>query len=392
MGNLPSDTLSFNGNGIKSTPSHQPNPPLSTFSPNPALHTDQHNKVYIRDSPLPTPKETDCVIHVLCNGICGSDLHLWKSGGIGDLRVTHPYCLGHEGAGRIVWVGSRVTHLRLGDRVAIEPGVPCHECDQCGTGEYNLCPEVRFSGVPPHDGSMRRYHVHPGRYLHRIPEELSWADAALLEPLSVVMHALERSPVRLGEPVFVAGAGPIGLACAAAARASGATPLVITDVDEARLEFARRFVPGVRTVLVPLGEAPEQVAERVRRAFEGAGSPVPRVSFECTGVASSVATCVHTTARGGEVMVIGVGRSVMDGLPFMVASMAEVDLKFINRYHHSWPYAIRLMQAGYVDLKPLVTHRFRLEQAVEAIETSADRSLGSVKVHVDDEDFGVPGS
>jgi L-iditol 2-dehydrogenase len=136
---------------------------------------------------------------VTADAIRSSDIHFWKHGQIGTLQVTCPYVLGHEGAGVVVWTGSKVQGLQTGDRVAIEPGVPCGQCFQCSAGSYHLCQYVEFSGAPPHHGSMRRFHVHPGRYLHKLPDKLTFADGALLEPLSVVMHAFERSPVQLGE-------------------------------------------------------------------------------------------------------------------------------------------------------------------------------------------------
>ena len=304
------------------------NPSLDSLSPNPSLYTDENRKIYMRESDPLQPKETDCVVHVKANGICGSDLHFWKSGGVGDLIVDRPYCLGHEGAGTVVWAGSAVTHLQPGDRVAIEPGVPCGKCLNCSTGEYNLCADVEFSGAPTVHGSIRRYHTHPARFLHKLPDALSFTDGALLEPLSVIMHAYERSPCRLGEPVLVAGAGPIGLIALAAAKASGAFPVVITDVDAARLRFAKAFVKECVTVQVPMDKQPQEVAGLIAEAFGSLGSPPPRTSYECTGVASSVHTCLYATQRGGEVMVVGVGKKMMDGLPFMHASMAEVCSNF----------------------------------------------------------------
>ncbi|KAF4552940.1 L-arabinitol 4-dehydrogenase-like protein 1 [Elsinoe fawcettii] len=364
------------------------NPPLSSFLPNPALHTNPSHETYLAPSPDLSPGPHDCVVRMHCNGICGSDLHLAHAGRIGELVVRGPHCLGHEGAGRVAWVGSGVTHLEIGDRVAVEPGVPCHahSCEWCSGGEYNLCPEVEFSGVPPYTGSIRRWHVHDARYLHKLPEGMDYTQGALLEPMSVVLHAFERAHVRLGEPVLVAGAGPIGLCALVAARASGAWPLVVTDLDEARLAFAEGFVQGVRAVKVERGETAEETGRRVQGVFREMDAPAPRVSFECVGMASSVSACLWATRRGGEVMVIGVGKDTMDGLPFMQASMAEIDLKFINRYHHSWPYAIRLVQSGYINLKPLVTHQFKLEDAVEAIQTASDRTKSSIKVHILDDD------
>lgn len=217
----------------------------------------------------------------------------------------------------------------------------------------------------------------------------------------MVLHGFERSPVRLGEAAVVLGAGPIGLIALAVAKASGACPLVVTDLDAGRLEFARRFVPGAIPVKVDVGKEPVEMARVIGEAVVEAGGQIPRVVYECTGVQSSVVTASFVPRPGGEVMVIGVGKATMNDLPFMHMSMAEVsqtlqfhqnsinislqvDLKFINRYHHSWPVAIRLLGYGVLDLKPLVTHRFPLEQAVEALTAASDRSSGSIKVHIED--------
>lgn len=334
-----------------------------------------------------------------------SDLHFWKAGGIGTDIVSTDYVLGHEGAGVVIYVGSNVTNLVPGDRVAIEPGQPCEKCHHCATGSYNLCREVKFSGAPPNHGSIRRYHVHHSKYLHKLPSNLSFSDGALLEPLSVVLHAFERAPLRLGAPALILGAGPIGLISLIAAKASGSWPLVITDIDASRLQFAKSIVPEAETYLTPLTNTPEANAGELIAIFEKAlGSEQPSNVYECSGVHSAVSTAIYACRRGGTVMLVGVGKPIMDGLPFMHMSLAEVswitshiivivqtvadhqpeqiDLKFINRYHHSWPYAIRLLQSGYINLKPLVTHTFTLDECVNALETAADRTKNAVKIHI----------
>ncbi|KAI9737072.1 MAG: hypothetical protein M1834_000662 [Cirrosporium novae-zelandiae] len=367
--------------------------PTGTFHPpksNPALYTTEDHRIYLAESTPLNPGPEDCVVHVKANGICGSDLHFWKKGEIGYLHVESDYILGHEGAGVILWVGDAVKTLRVGDRVAIEPGIPCGNCYQCSTGKYNLCANVRFTGAPPHNGSIRRYHVHPAKYLHKIPANLSFSDGALLEPLSVVLHGFERSPTRAGQSVLICGAGPIGLIALAVAKSSGAFPIIITDLDTGRLEFAKKFVPGCITFKISPKDIPESTGTKIQEVFMKMGAAPPAVVYECTGVESSIVTAAFSTRRGGEVMVIGVGRPVVNNIPFMHISMAEIDLKFINRYHHSWPYAIRFVQSGYINLKPLVTHTFRLEEAEAAMETAADRSKGSVKIHIIDSDEDRP--
>lgn len=188
-------------------------------------------------------------------------------------------------------------------------------------------------------------------------------------------------------PALICGAGPIGLCALAVAKASGAWPLVITDVDDARLECARKFVPECKVYKVSMKLTPEAAAEEIKAIFVAKGREPPANTYECTGIAPSVKTAALATRTGGEVMVIGVGKKEMDGLPFMHLSFGEIDLKFINRYHHAWPKAIRLLESGYVDLKGIVSHTFKLEDAVEAMETASDRSKGAVKVHIVDGDL-----
>ncbi|GIZ42048.1 hypothetical protein CKM354_000532800 [Cercospora kikuchii] len=361
----------------------------TTFTPpgpNPALFTNEKREIFMGSSPPLQPGPTDCVVRMRCNGICGSDVHFWHTGRIGPLIVESDHCLGHEGAGEVVWSGEKVKHLKPGDRVAVEPGVPCGECYQCSSGNYNLCADVAFSGVPPYSGSIRRWHVHPAAFLHKIPDSLLYSDGALLEPLSVVFHGFERSSVRIGEGTVICGAGPIGMCALAVAKASGACPIVVTDLDAGRLKIAESFAPGCVTFQIDPSKPAEETAKAVVKALEDAGGEQPRVVYECTGVQGSVVTACYMPRAAGEVMVIGVGKPIMNDLPFMHMSLAEVDLKFINRYHHSWPSAIRLLQHKVIDLQPLVTHRYKLEEADKALAASADRNSGSVKIHIEDND------
>lgn len=273
-------------------------------------------------------KASDDLTHTETDVLKSSDVHFWKAGAIGTIQVNNDYILGHEGSGVVVWAGDKVSNLQPGDRVAIEPGQPCGTCQECSTGIYNLCASVKFSGAPPYNGSIRRYHVHNAKFLHKMPANLTFADGALLEPLSVVLHAFERSPIMIGEPTVICGAGPIGLITLAVAYASGATPLVITDIDANRLKFAKRFVPGCETFLVPPEASPPDVASEVVSLLESIGGEPPRTVYECTGVQSSVVTAAYLPRPKGEVMVIGVGRPIMNDLPFMHMSLAEVcDLK-----------------------------------------------------------------
>jgi len=198
----------------------------------------------------------------------------------------------------------------------------------------------------------------------------------------VALAGVKRADIRLGDAVLVCGAGPIGLVTAMCARAAACEPLVITDIDEGRLKFAAEVIPGVKTLQVKVGETPEQFGERVVALMEG---DEPGVAMECTGIESSIAGAIQTVKFGGTVFVIGVGKNEIK-LPFMRCSTREVDLKFQYRYANTWPRAIRLLKSGLIDLKKLVTHRFPLEDAINAFKTASDPKTGAIKVLIQSSD------
>ena len=269
-----------------------------------------------------------------------------------------------------------VTHLRAGDRVAIEPGICCGACEPCLTGRYNGCQNDVFRSTPPVPGLLRRYVTHPARWCHPIGD-LSAEQGALLEPLSVALAGMQRAGVRLGDPVLVCGAGPIGLVTLACCAAAGAEPLVVTDLDEGRLKVAKDLVPRARTYRVQHGVTPEKLGEDVVKL---AGVRMT-VAMECTGVESCVAGAIWSVKFGGKVFVVGVGASEMT-IPFSRVSTQEIDLQFQYRYCNTWPRAIRLMQSGVLDLSKLITHRFGIDDAVEAFRTAADVKSGAIKVQI----------
>lgn len=299
--------------------------------------------------------------------------------------VRGDHILGHESAGEVLAVAPDVTHLKPGDRVAIEPNIICNACEPCLTGRYNGCENVLFLSTPPVDGLLRRYVNHPAIWCHKIGD-LGYEDGALLEPLSVSLAAIERSGLRLGDACLITGAGPIGLITLLSARAAGATPIVITDIDEGRLQFAKSLAPEVRPYKVQLGLSAEEQAQNIIDVFnDGDGSGLdalrPRLALECTGVESSVASAIWSVKFGGKVFVIGVGRNEMN-IPFMRLSTQEIDLQYQYRYSNTWPRAIRLVKNGVINLKKLVTHRFALEDALQAFETAANPKTGAIKVQI----------
>jgi L-iditol 2-dehydrogenase len=294
--------------------------------------------------------------------------------------VTGSHILGHESAGVVLAVHPSVKCLKVGDRVAVEPNIICNECEPCLTGRYNGCEKVKFLFTPPVDGLLRRYVNHPAMWCHRIGD-MSFEDGALLEPLSVALAGMKRSGVKLGDPVLICGAGPIGLITLLCCTAAGAEPIVITDINEGRLKFAKELVSSVRTFKVQ-GASPEELGKGIVSAF---GGLEPAVALECTGVESSVSAAIWAVKFGGKVFVIGVGKNEMD-IPFMRLSTREVDLQFQYRYCNTWPRAIRLVQSGIIDMRKLVTHRFDLEDAIKAFETAADAKTGAIKVQTKSDD------
>jgi L-iditol 2-dehydrogenase len=290
--------------------------------------------------------------------------------------VKDDHILGHESAGEVIAIHPTVKRLQVGDRVAIEPQVICGHCEPCLTGRYNGCESVDFLSTPPVAGLLRRYVNHPAVWCHKIGN-MSYENGAMLEPLSVALAGLHRAHLELGDPTLICGAGPIGLITLLCAKAAGAAPLVITDIDEGRLKFAKEICPSVITHLVQRATA-EDAAAAIVKSF---GGVEPSVALECTGVESSIASAVWAVKFGGKVFVIGVGKNEIQ-IPFMRASVREVDLQFQYRYSNTWPRAIRLIEYGIINLDKLVTHRFPLEDALKAFDTAADPKTGAIKVQI----------
>ena len=326
-------------------------------------------------------KDGEVYVGVKSTGICGSDVHFWHAGCIGPMIVTADHILGHESAGVVLSAHPSVQHLKPGDRVAIEPNIPCFKCEPCLTGRYNGCESVEFLSTPPIDGLLRRYVKHPAVWCHKIGE-MSFENGSLLEPLSVALAGVERAGIRLGDPVVICGAGPIGLVTLLCSQAAGACPILITDIDAGRLKFAKELVPRVTTFQVPGGRSAEETAEDMVSAMGGIR---PRIAMECTGVESSVNSAIWSVRFGGKVFIIGVGKNEMK-IPFMRLSTQEIDLQYQYRYCNTWPKAIRLVESGVISLEKLVTHRYNMSDALQAFKTASDPKSGAIKVQIKNDD------
>lgn len=321
-------------------------------------------RMTLESRPVPTPDPGDVLVEVAAVGVCGSDTHYLRHGRIGEFVVTAPIVLGHEASGRIVAVGAGVPVERVGERVSIEPQRPDPLSPESLRGEYNLCPAMRFYATPPVDGALAEYVTIGSAFAHAVPDSVSDEAAALFEPLSVGIAALRKGAVGLGGSVLIAGAGPIGLLCAQVARASGLTRIVVTDPDPVRRAAAERF--GATRVVDP-GVDGAAVGDGFDAFVDASGAP------------PAIRAGIPAVRPGGRIVLVGMGADDLE-LPVSLIQSRELVLTGVFRYANTWPTAIALAAEGRVDLDGMVTGRFPLERAEDAL--NADREPGSIKAVV----------
>jgi L-iditol 2-dehydrogenase len=327
---------------------------------------DGIGKISIQDRPVPEPGPHEVLIQVTSVGTCGSDVHYYEHGRIGEFVVSAPLVLGHEPSGVVVAAGPGADRHTLGQRVSIEPGVPDFTCEQCLAGRYNLCPAMRFFGTPPIDGAFCEYVVTHEAFAYPVPDQCSDDAAALIEPLSVGVWACRKARVAPGTRVLITGAGPIGLVCLQTALAFGATDVTVTDVNPRRLERARAM--GATGVV------------DVRDTTLAEAGLEPDVLLECSGFAPAIGDAIRAVRRAGRVVLVGMGGDEIP-LPLSHVQTRELEVTGTFRYANTWPAAIALVASGRVDLDGLVTGGYGLAD-VELALTAGVRDPGSVKVMV----------
>ncbi|KAJ5757061.1 uncharacterized protein N7511_007243 [Penicillium nucicola] len=340
------------------------------------------HKVKFEDRPIPELKNPhDVIINVKFTGICGSDVHYWEHGAIGSFVVKDPMVLGHESAGIISKVGSAVKSLKVGDRVAMEPGTSCRRCEPCKGGKYNLCENMVFAATPPYDGTLAKYYVLPEDFCYKLPEHISLQEGALMEPLSVAVHIVRQAGVSPGQSVVVFGAGPVGLLCCAVATAFGASKVIAVDIQQARLDFAKQY--AVTSTFMPSKVPATENAERMKQENDlGAGADV---AIDASGAEPSVHTGIHVLRNGGTYVQGGMGRSEIQ-FPIMAACSKELNIKGSFRYGSGdYKLAVSLVSTGKVDVKKLITGTVKFEQAEQAFtEVKAGKGIKTLIAGIDE--------
>jgi len=318
----------------------------------------------LEDRPRPEPGPDDVLVAMRHVGICGSDVHYYRHGRIGDFVVESPLVLGHESAGEVVAVGSNVEDVAVGDEVALEPGVPCLECDYCRQGRYNLCPDVRFMATPPHDGAFAEYVAWPAAFATPLPDGVSTRAGALCEPLSVGIHAVRRANVGVGDTVLVTGGGPIGMLVAEAARAAGAAEVGLSDVVSAKLDRAE--ARGVDwTVDATAGGLPDRVAAHTD------GEGVDAV-IEASGAEPAIRSTTGVVRRGGTVVLVGLAEDGEIPLDTHDVVNRELDVHGSFRFRNTYSAAVDLLADGAVDVEGIIDFERPLDEVRAAFEQTAD--------------------
>jgi len=327
----------------------------------------------IKEVDIPEPGPDEVLVKTKAVGICGSDVHYYTHGRIGPYIVEEPLILGHETAGEIAKVGPNVKHLRAGDRVALEPGVPSGCTEFVKQGMYNLCPSIRFFATPPVHGTFAEYFVHSAHYTFKLPDNVSFAEGAMCEPLSVGIHATRQGSVGLGSRVLITGAGPIGLVNLLCCKAAGAGIIAVVETHKNRLDMAKKC--GASHVISTIDS--DEIMTEVNKITENQGFDVV---IECSGAASAAQTAVKALKPGGTLVFVGLFSALEVPMDLNAITQKELTFKGVFRYRNTYPTAIDLMSSGRIDVKPLITKRFPWDKVKDAMDCAHKDAANQIKV------------
>ncbi|NOZ23038.1 MAG: NAD(P)-dependent alcohol dehydrogenase [Planctomycetes bacterium] len=328
--------------------------------------------VRIEEVSVPRPKAGEVLVAMKSIGVCGSDVHFYENGRIGSFVVRKPMILGHESAGEVVKLGPGVKGLKVGDRVAIEPGFPCRRCGFCKTGRYNLCPDVIFYACPPHHGAYCEYQVAAADFAFKLPKNVSYDEGAMVEPLAVGMHACNRAQVGPGDSVAILGAGPIGLVTLQSAKARGATQLIAVDMDANRLKLAKKL--GATDLV---NASRKDTVKEVKRLTDGTGADVV---METAGAVRTTQQAVGCAKNGGRIVLVGMPTTDSFEMPVIEAIVKEVSISGLFRYANMYPPSIGLVASGAIDVKSMITKKFKLEDVPKALDFALRQGKNAIKI------------
>ncbi|MCD8145961.1 MAG: NAD(P)-dependent alcohol dehydrogenase [Clostridiales bacterium] len=320
---------------------------------------------------IPTPKEDEVLVKLEYVGICGSDIHYYEKGRIGDFIVKPPFVLGHEAGGTVVEVGAGVNHLKVGDRVALEPGKTCGHCEFCRTGRYNLCPDVQFFATPPVDGVFQEYVTHEADLCFKLPDNVSTMEGALIEPLAVGFHAANQGSAHPGQIAVVTGAGCIGLVSMMALKARGVSKVYVVDIMEKRLEKALELGAD--------GVINSKEVDAVEKVMELTGGSGCDLTIETAGTEITTRQAIRFSKKGATIVLVGYSASGEVTLPIGMALDKELTFKTVFRYRHIYPMAIDAVSSGRIDLKNLATNFFDFDDLQNAMDRSVSDKANIVK-------------
>lgn len=339
-----------------------------------ALVLERQHELALRDIELrtePGPGEVKIKVHTV--GVCGSDVHYYTHGRIGRFVVEEPMVLGHEAAGTVVEVGPRVAHLKPGDRVCMEPGIPDPGSRASRLGLYNVDPAVTFWATPPVHGVLTAHIVHPADYTYRLPDNVSFAEGAMVEPFAVGMQAAAKARIAPGDTAVVLGAGPIGTMVAIAALAGGCARAVVADLAQPKLDIAAQY-QGV----IPVNIRDKDLVREVAALTGDWGADIV---FECSGSARAWETVFDLLRPGGAIVAVGLPVQPVP-VDISTATTKEARIESVFRYAHQYERAIALMASGRVDLKPLISATFDFEDAVAAFDRAVEQRPSDVKLQI----------
>lgn len=341
-----------------------------------AVVLEKRGSIKIEPRQIPEISDPHYVkVQIKATGICGSDVHFYTHGSIGDFVLKAPMVLGHESSGVVVEVGKAVTSVKVGDRVAIEPGVPSRYSKETLSGHYNLCPHMAFAATPPYDGTLVKYYLSPEDFVYKLADHVSFEEGAAIEPLSVGVHANRLAETSFGQAVVVLGAGPVGLLTGAVAKAFGALDIVYVDIFEHKLERAKQF-GATHTIL---WESSADEGGLVHEIAKVLGGTHPDIVFECSGAEKCIRAAVKACRRGGRIVQVGMGK---DDISFPINDLSQKEITFqgsFRYYEGDFDDAVKLISSGKVDVKPLITRIFPFDEAVEAYKYNVEHGKDVIK-------------